>query len=193
VLTDTVARENTASEKAGLFRKYTDLLAVNCRLLKSETKLQDMLNITRIELRTVREENDRLRTKVKTFEGTQGLALKSRIEKAALSSKLSDAQNLNTALFGDFQSVQQRSDHMNRHCVELEAKLVKMKDQTATFSTRSGSVDDEAMNLQRFGLLLADALGEKFDSRSGDPELRRLILIAKELRIAFVENPPIGI
>jgi hypothetical protein len=88
----------------------------------------------------------------------------------------------------DCQIAIQRSNQVIRERIASEAKLAKLRDQTTGLTARFGLLDDEAMNLQRFAFLLADALGESFDPNLGEQELQRLLVIAKECRVTGSEN-----
>jgi chromosome segregation ATPase len=176
-------------DSSDLMRKYEELLAVNCRLKEELQNLEERFDVLRATLRTGGDENSRLKAKISQLEQAANQASRGRIEREILLTKLTDARNRNLTLKTDCQTAIQRSDHVNRQRIACEAKFAKLRDQTTGLTARFGVLDDEAMNLQRFAFLLADALGESFDPKLGEQELQRLLSIARECRVTVGGRP----
>ena len=97
------------------------------------------------------------------------------IEKDSLSSKLMDALNQTHELEEKLKALTMEKERLSHQCIRLEATLSKERD---ALTSRVVTTESDLMNLQRFGFLLADALGEEFNPSAVETELNRLIAIA---------------
>lgn len=140
--------------------------------------LREKYSIVIAELRSVKDENARLAHQLKCHNDAaqeRHDAMKHiEIEKDSLSSKLMDALNQAHELEEKLKTLTMEKERLSHQCIRLEATLSKERD---ALTSRVGNEGD-LMNLQRFGFLLADALGEEFNPSAVETELNRLIAIA---------------
>ena len=155
--------------------------------------LREKYSIVIAELRSVKDENVRLAHQLKCHNDAaqeRHDAMKHiEIEKDSLSSKLMDALNQTHELEEKLKALTMEKERLSHQCIRLEATLSKERD---ALTSRVVTTEGDLMNLQRFGFLLADALGEEFNPSAVETELNRLIAIAGRGREEPFFVPPAG-
>jgi chromosome segregation ATPase len=196
---EVLATRIASTEYDELTAKYKELLAVNFRLTADNERLEEILSVTRSELKLCRDEKQQILVRLKGLDEksahTDQSAAQRQVENAALLAKMTDLRTENARLSSELARSTQQSAKLSRENIEVRGRFAKFKDQTGGITCRLGAINDQAINLQRFGFMLADALCQRFNPQSTEDELRRLIHIAKEQHIVAAESqlrrPPI--
>ncbi|KAI5512094.1 hypothetical protein TVAGG3_0744850 [Trichomonas vaginalis G3] len=154
--------------------------ALYSQLKQNYDTLMQTISVLRSENAAMLDEKGKLFEKISSLEKSVRTSANESIEKDAYRLKYSDSLCEKRNIEQKFEEAQTEIKRLNHEIIRLEAMLTKTKDENYKNTETIKVYENDMLTLSRYGFLLADALGQRFNPQNVEIEIERLLEIVKE-------------